>query len=494
MFGFLSAENHLSDSSVLGKIAIGLGLAALSLSASTYAALPKNVTYVDAFEGKLAAFNSPVAFFEMPGKPGVFLILEQKTGDVVLAKKDTGTWKKSTFVHVDVTQNSDEVGLLGFAFHPKFTENHKYYLSYNAGSTAGSTLKSIVEEREVDSTWFKDSGKTPKVLFSFVQPATNHNGGSIGFGPKDGYLYLGFGDGGGGGDTYKNSRRKDVFFSKILRVDVDKSEGGKNYAVPSTNPFVGQADFLPEIYAWGVRNPWKWSFDPVKWTFWLGDVGQNAYEEIDTVPAGGDMGWNTMEGTHCFDGGTTCSQTGFIKPILDYNINSVECVIGGHVFRSNPASPFYGAYFYADYSNKEMHSIIVSGATVVENYKMPNLTEAPTSFATDLSGYLYVVGRAGHIWRLESPDLKPAGVNMEIMRQEKGINKSFHKIFQGWKASDGFGEGTVALELFNTRGERVQSFSANDIASEKAFSVPPGRYFARALRGNAWVTHQVSLR
>ncbi len=471
-------QTRLSFATLLGAVLLSWG------------ALPNNVTYVDAFEGK-AKFGSPVFMAEYPNKPGFFVVLEQARGNVLVVHKDNGNWIKDTLFHVNVQQN-DEMGMLGFAFHPKFAENKKYYVSYNPTGN----YQSIVEERLTDATFIKDSGSPAKTLFQFDQPFWNHDGGTIGFNAKDGYLYVGFGDGGDGGDPKKNGQNKNTLFGKILRVDVNKAENGNNYGIPADNPFVGETGTKPEIWAYGLRNPWKWSFDPLHPdTLWVGDVGQNAYEEVDVVPKGGNMGWNTMEGTHCY-GNTaeTCNKTGLVLPILDYKIAAAQCVIGGHVFRANPASPFYGAYFYADYTNGEMHAITLAGGKVGENLKMTTfVNQHPTSFATDNAGSLYVLTREGIIYRLESPDLRPSGTNLEKLRKQKGLQKSFHKNSQGWKVRDGFGEGTQAMQIYDTSGHLMQSFSAVDLATEKEITLAPGMYFAKMLRGQEWVSQTVSL-
>jgi len=466
--------------------------ACLGLFAFTaQAALPTNVTLVDAFEG-LASFQSPVGIFEIPGKPGTFAVLEQKVGNVTIVSKNGSSWTKSLMVHVDVTSGTDEMGLLGMAFHPDFASNRKYYLSYNQGANS-STYKSVVEERVADASLIKDAGTAPKVLLTFAQPAVNHNGGTIGFGPKDGYFYVGFGDGGGGGDTYNNSRKKNVFFAKILRIDVDHPAEGKNYGIPADNPFVGQSEFSPEIWAWGVRNPWKWSFDPLTGDFWLGDVGQTAYEEVDIVKAGMDLGWVTFEGKHC-NAGTACDTAGITLPILEYGRSIGTCIIGGRVYRGNPNSPFYGAYFYADYGSAHIWAIKVEGRKIVDSVKVVDgMEQSPTTFGTDSQGRIYVAGREGKVYRLESPDLVPTSLDPKKKQLENDVRCCFRKSANGWAFREGFGRGIQSLAILDLRGNTLRRFSGRQIRENTGFQLKPGIYLAHSETDRGMVAQTVFL-
>lgn len=441
------------------------------------AALPKNITFVDAFDGK-ATFDSPVYFTEMPGKPGNFVVLEQSKGNVIVVSKSGDTWTKSVMVNVKAA-SGNEMGLLGFAFHPDFVQNRKYYLSYNP-----TTDSSLIEERIADASFIKDDGTPPKVLIALKQPAGNHNGGNLGFNPKEekghNYLYAGFGDGGGSGDTYKNGRKKNTLFSKILRIDIDKAENGKNYAIPSDNPFVAQSEFNPEIWAWGVRNPWRWSFDPLTGDFWLGDVGQNAWEEVDIVPKGADMGWSTIEGTHCYNA-TTCEQTGITPPILEYSHSAGTCVIGGVVYRGNPASPFYGTYFYSDNGSRIVQMVDYKNSAVVENTEIGKLPESPTSFGTDLAGNVYIVGREGHVYRLTSTDMIPTLIPIQRQRQERSIRCCMNQKGQRLQLKGSLEADMQGLEIFTSQGKKISSMTRSDIRAGISLALKSGVYHARAI-------------
>lgn len=439
----------------------------------SFSALPSNITYKDFFAGK-ATFAEPLYFAEVPGKPNHYVVLEQHTGNVIVAAVSGETVTKSTMVTVKAG-TGDEIGLLGFAFHPRFTENRKYYLSYNPTNDS-----SVIEERVADATLIKDGGTAAKVLMRFKQPYANHNGGTIAFNPKDNFLYLGFGDGGNFNDPQGRSRMKDSVFAKILRIDVDKAENGKNYGIPSDNPFVGQSPWLPETWAWGLRNPWKFSFDPITNKLWVGDVGQGAREEIDTVPKGADMGWKLTEGKNCLSG-TSCDRTGQTPPVLDYERSVGTSVTGGYVYRGNPASPFYGAYFYADYGSRRVFAIEMNGNQITDTLALPNLAEAPTSFGTDLKGNLFLVGRSpGRIYKLESPDLQPSGTSIERLRKEKAIRCCFNQVGKTWVVRNTRETALESLHVTDLDGRSLQRASSQELQRGFEFTSAPGMYIAHA--------------
>jgi glucose/arabinose dehydrogenase len=452
---------------------LGLGIGAFTQV--SFSALPSNITYKDFFGGK-ATFVKPLYFAEVPGKPDHYVVLEQHTGNVIVVAVSGETVTKSTMVTVKVG-TANEIGLLGFAFHPKFTENRKYYLSYNPTNDS-----SVIEERVADASLIKDGGTAAKVLMRFKQPASNHNGGTIAFNPKDNFLYIGFGDGGGSGDTYENGRKKDTFFAKILRIDVDKTEGQKSYGIPTDNPFVGQADFYPEIWAWGLRNPWKFSFDPVTNKLWVGDVGQGAREEIDTVAKGADMGWSLTEGKICYPSGNSCDRTGQTAPVLDYPRTVGTSVTGGMVYRGNPASPFYGAYFYADYNTRRVFAITLNaGQTAIsDSLALPLLTEQPTSFATDSKGNLFMVGQAGRIWLLDSPDLRPSSTPIQKRIKEKAIRCCFNQVGKTWVVRNTREARMESVHFTDLDGRSLKRATNEELQQGIEFTSTPGVYLAHA--------------
>ncbi|MBI3893363.1 MAG: PQQ-dependent sugar dehydrogenase, partial [Candidatus Wallbacteria bacterium] len=207
-----------------------------------------------------------------------------------------------------------ECGLLSIAFHPRFRENGRCCVNYTAGTNG---LESVISELTVPRGARKPDPKSERILLRLAQPYPNHNGGLNVFGP-DGFLYTGFGDGGSGGDPHGNGQNLGTLLGKMLRLDVDRRDPGLQYAVPPDNPFVRRSGARPEIWAYGLRNPWRFSFDRVTGALWCGDVGQNRFEEIDVIEKGKNYGWNVMEGSHCFKPERNCATDGLTLPVKDY--------------------------------------------------------------------------------------------------------------------------------------------------------------------------------
>jgi glucose/arabinose dehydrogenase len=364
------------------------------------------------------AFHYPVWFGEIPGRPDAYVVLERGSGTedahAWLLRREGGAYARKIFVTVPVqttSSSSDERGLLGFAFHPHYAKNRKYYLNYirkrRAGDNGDST---VIEERTADSTLLGDAGLPPRRVLAFAQPYANHNGGTLAFGPKDGFLYIGTGDGGSAGDPHGNGQNLSAWLGKMLRIDVDDTSGGQAYGIPRDNPFAGAygGEARKEIWAYGLRNPWKWSFDPVTGDLWAGDVGQNTYEEVDRVGRGDNLGWNRMEGSHCFEPPQGCDGKGFKAPEADFNREEASCITGGYVYRGDTASAWYGAYLFGDFDTRNFFALPrghVAGRPAV---KVGRLPDQPSSFGVDARGGLYLVGySSGIIYRVALPSAAP---------------------------------------------------------------------------------------
>ncbi len=287
-----------------------------------------------------------------------------------------------------------ERGLLSIAFHPRFAENRQLFVSYT--DKEGDTR--IERWRVGDNPDVADPTSAELVLAQ-KQPYANHNGGLIAFGP-DGMLYVGLGDGGSGGDPHRNGQNLGTLLGKLLRIDIDVE---KSYRVPPDNPFVGRAGAKPEIWAWGLRNPWQFSFDPPSGTLFIGDVGQNAWEEVDAAPAargGLNYGWNLMEGRHPFRRATVSHQ-GLTLPVVEYPSRDGCTVIGGFVYRGRRHPELAGHYFYADHCKGWIRSFSFERGRVVD-HKQWRLTERlqPSAFGVDAAGELYVVSLTGEVYRI----------------------------------------------------------------------------------------------
>jgi len=336
-------------------------------------------------------FDRPVLALGDPSQPDRLFVVEQG-GDVKILEPGANQAPAEVFLHVDVagannTSIGDERGLLGFAFHPEFPADPRVYVAYTADlgqQSPAVTVSEFLLMRGDDSQVDPDS---ERVVIEIDKPASNHNGGMIGFGP-DGYLYIGTGDGGFGEDFYNTGRNPDVILAKVLRIDPEPDDmpdnpvacvndcndlGPFDYTIPADNPFADGVDAAPEVWALGMRNPWRFSWDLETGDLWLGDVGQYDWEEIDIISSGLDYGWGDMEGNHCFndpgcdDGAApnTANADGLIAPIFDYAHSGGRCSItGGTVYRSCEVPGWSGIYTYADYCSGEMFALTFDGADV----------------------------------------------------------------------------------------------------------------------------------
>jgi len=296
----------------------------------------------------------------------------------------------------DLVRYGGEQGLLGLAFHPSYKANGRFVVNYTRRPD-GAT---VVAEFRV-SAQPNVARTAEKQLLVIPQPYANHNGGMVEFGP-DGFLYIALGDGGSGGDPGNRGQNTNELLGKLLRIDVDR---GAPYGIPKDNPFAADRGPVrrslgeggrPEIFAYGLRNPWRFSFDRQTGELWAADVGQNAWEEIDIIKRGGNYGWRTMEGAHCFSPRDGCARDGLILPVVEYAHEKGRCSItGGYVYRGARLPALHGAYLYGDYCSGEIFSL-TNGAQ--RTLLATGLQIA--SFGQDEEGELYVVGHGGTIHRI----------------------------------------------------------------------------------------------
>ncbi len=319
---------------------------------------PVEVTGIDtevAFPS-LPAISQPVALRQAPGDVGHWYLVE-KAGRIRRFENSPAVDSYSTVVDISarVSSGASEAGLLGIAFHPDFATNGEVYLSY----TTGSLTSRISRFTSPDGGVTLDAA-SEEILLTLDQPYSNHNGGNILFG-SDGFLYIGFGDGGSAGDPQDLAQNTTTLHGAMLRIDVDN---GTPYGIPADNPFApnalcsdgnGATD-CPEIYAWGLRNPWRWSFDSATDALWVGDVGQNAWEEVDIVERGGNYGWRCREGAHDYDTSGVCP-AGLIDPVIEYDHGVGRSITGGYVYRGAAIPELAGRYVFADLNGKIFASV-----------------------------------------------------------------------------------------------------------------------------------------
>ncbi|HYH57425.1 MAG TPA: PQQ-dependent sugar dehydrogenase [Anseongella sp.] len=313
---------------------------------------------------------------------------------------------------VSMNDSYTERGLLGLAFHPGFQSNRKFYVYYSAPSSApGSDHKSVLSEFTASAANPDLADTQERILLEIEQPQSNHNGGQLAFGP-DGYLYIGTGDGGGAGDRHGetgNGQDLGTLLGKILRIDVNKTPG---YAVPEDNPFAGREGARPEIWAYGLRNPWRFSFDRENGRLFAGDVGQNSYEEVDIITKGGNYGWRVMEGAHCYDPGENCGTEGLVPPIDEYGRDVGISITGGYVYRGQAIPELKGRYVFADWTGP-LFALSESNGKFTRDNLRPSGKPANIrilSFGEDSEGELYVLTSQG------STPVDPSGAVYKLVK------------------------------------------------------------------------------
>ena len=353
-------------------------------------------TFTLALEPVLSDFRSPVYVTAPPDGSGRLFVVEQG-GTIRIA--ENGRVLPQPFLDVTaLVVSGGERGLLGLAFHPRYQENGVFFVAYTARGSGDNT----VARYRVTADPNRADPASAAILFAIPDFAPNHNGGMLAFGP-DGYLYIGTGDGGGGGDPQRNGQNRSTLLGKMLRVDVD---GGDPYAVPADNPFVGDREAAAEVWAYGLRNPWRYSFDRATGDLWIGDVGQNAYEEVNRQPGGSrggeNYGWNRMEGLHCFPIGSRCDQSGLVLPVAEYPTQRPECAVtSGYVYRGSREPALYGGYFYADYCSGRIWSLHQGPDGAWVDAELLDSDLQISSFGEDEAGELYLTDlRGGGIYRL----------------------------------------------------------------------------------------------
>jgi glucose/arabinose dehydrogenase len=333
--------------------------------------------------------EQPVAIAHAGDGSGRLFALE-KPGRIRIVQD--GALREAPFLDISgqVGSGGSEQGLLGLAFHPRYAQNGLFYVNYT--DRDGNT---VVARFSVSGDANRGDPGSQAVILRQEQPAGNHNGGHLAFG-SDGYLYIGLGDGGGAGDRYGNGQNGATFLGAMLRIDVD---GGQPYAIPADNPFVGNAAVRDEIWAIGLRNPWRYSFDRRTGDLYIADVGQNVYEEIDFQPAGSgggqNYGWPIMEGRHCYPDSAACQQQGLVLPVFEYDHSQGCSVTGGYVYRGQAFPGLRGIYIFGDYCSGRLWGLVRDGSGQWQAAQVGQVEGLLTSFGEDEAGELYVVDMSG---------------------------------------------------------------------------------------------------
>jgi glucose/arabinose dehydrogenase len=305
-----------------------------------------------------------------------------------------------------VQSRGSEQGLLSVAFHPDYERNGAFFVGYTARGGEGAGNNTVARFRVAADDPDRADPESGAILLSVPDPFPNHNGGLVLFGP-DGYLYVGFGDGGAAGDPEENAENPDALLGKLLRIDVDATGDGEPYAIPRDNPFAEGREGRPEVWAYGLRNPWRFSFDRETGDLWIADVGQNAYEEVNLQPAGSpggeNYGWDLMEGAHCFEDDecdVTIEEQGLVLPVAEYSHDFGNSVTGGYVYRGEEAPSLRGVYLYVDFGTGLLWGL---GRDAAGDWTASDPIETGrniSSFGEDETGELYATDLNGGLYRI----------------------------------------------------------------------------------------------
>ncbi len=349
-------------------------------------------------------FNRPVDF-QSPGDGSGRLFVVEQAGVIKVFDNRSDIGSANVFLDIRgrVRDQGNEEGLLGLAFHPNFASNGYFYVDYTASNPRRTVVTRYRADPNNPDRVLTDSAT---VILEVNQPYSNHNGGQIVFGP-DGYLYVALGDGGSGGDPHDHGENPATLLGSILRIDVD---GGSPYAIPSDNPFVGNNQgYREEIYAYGLRNPWRISFDSSTGRLWAADVGQNLYEEVNIIEKGANYGWDVMEGLHCYEPTMGCNQTGLTLPVWEYSHDLGISITGGYAYRGSSASSLAGRYVFADYGTGRIWALTYDGAQA-QVQEIMNTGLSISSFGVDAQQELYALAFNGRIYRFTEASLPPVTI------------------------------------------------------------------------------------
>ncbi len=375
-----------TPSAVAGKTASASTLAAASPRASA------GTPVADAYTAQPALpeldFGVSIGLLPIPGDDG-FAYLITKDGMVRRVSMTDGGATHDVVLNLSsrlIEKPGQEEGLLGLAFAPDFATSRRIYVNYTAGPPRQDTVSRFVVAANGAT-----GVASEEILLQIDDPYSNHNGGGMEFGP-DGMLYIGFGDGGSAGDPKGSGQDKNALLGKLLRIDVS---GASGYVVPPDNPFVSASSGgRGEVWAYGLRNPWRFDFDSATGRLWLSDVGQGTWEEVDLIVAGGNYGWNTMEGPVCYKSGSGCNQDGLILPRASYSHDGGSCSItGGYVYHGTSMPELDGWYVYGDFCSKKVWALNTADAS--DPVLLTTSVTGITAFGKDVDGEIYILGIDG---------------------------------------------------------------------------------------------------
>jgi glucose/arabinose dehydrogenase len=448
-------------------------------------------------------FSRPVDL-QHPGDGTDRLFVVEQAGVIRVFDNNAGATVAPIFLDIRsrVNDSGNEEGLLGLAFHPDYKNNGFFYVNY----TANPPRRTVIARYRVTSNPNQADPNSELIVLQFDQPFSNHNGGQLAFGP-DGYLYIATGDGGSGGDPNNNGQSLQTLLGKILRLDVNNPSGGRNYGIPFDNPFVGTGN-REEIFAYGLRNPWRFSFDPVTKWLWAGDVGQNRLEEIDIIEKGKNYGWRIMEGNLCFNPSSGCNMTGLVKPIWEYGRSLGISVTGGHVYRGSSVPALVGAYIYGDFGSGRIWALRYDGVNPPANTELMDTNLGISSFGVDKNFELYICAFDSRIYRFRpaaSAVDDPSNVPKSAPLAQNYPNPFGHNVLSRALGNPATTieytlaqNAPVELRVYNVQGQLVRTLVSQDQSAGKQIirwdgrddagqALPSGAYLYRLKIGNEFV-------
>ncbi|MEX0719847.1 MAG: PQQ-dependent sugar dehydrogenase [Balneolaceae bacterium] len=445
------------------------------------------------------SFNSPIDL-QFTSSSDSRIFAAERGGRIVVFENNPDVNGSQVFLDISERVNTaGEGGFLGFTFHPDYADSGYFYVYYTTGED--DAFRSIISRFEVSGA-NPDSAveDSEEILLEVDQPYTNHNAGQIRFGPDE-YLYIALGDGGSAGDPEGNGEDRTTLLGSLLRIDVDTTDGELNYGIPDDNPFVGNEEgYREEIYAYGLRNPYRFSFDAETVELWVADVGQNSLEEINIVESGNNYGWNTMEGSQCFAPETGCDTSGRELPIFEYGRDQGQSITGGFVYRGSKVPELEGRYVYADFGSGRIWSLAWDGEEATDNQLIDNFDgNQIITFGEDQNGELYFGAFDGNIYTFESDPVSaeaeenlPNAVRLE-QNYPNPFNPTTEITFRLPEASD------VELRVFDILGQEI-ALLFDGVKSRGEHSVRfdasnlSGGIYIYALRtGSTYITRKMTL-
>jgi glucose/arabinose dehydrogenase len=352
-----------------------------------------------AFKTLASGFASPLGL-EMPNDgSNRFFVVEQ--GGIIKILHLDGTVAAQSFLDITAKVTAGgELGLLGVTFHPDFAANGLFFVNYTR--TSGGQIQTVIAEYQVSADPNVADPNSERILLIEDQPFPNHKAGQLAFGP-DGLLYFGLGDGGSEGDPLGNGQKLGTLLGKMLRIDVDHQDPGLQYAIPADNPFANSSTALHEIWAYGLRNPWRFSFERGTGRLFCADVGQDRFEEVDIIEKGRNFGWNVMEGRHCFNPPVGCDMSGKTLPIAEYDHSQGSAVIGGYVYKGSQIPALSNLYIFGDLSSGNVWSLREGPPGTFTRALLLKVSFEVSSFGQDQAGEIYIVDYAnGNILKLSA--------------------------------------------------------------------------------------------